>query len=117
MTLREKINLLKRSYESQEDFEKVEEKIPIINVDDRGLAYIHFDLRLYIRRTLKAEKVKQKEIAEILNIHPKTFSNYLVGERGIPYEKLEQLLGLLYFSSRNHLGHYMREKIEEDKEE
>lgn len=97
ISLKKKIELLHKAYGSVEEFKEVTDTIDLSYDDKDNIFYIPFDLRTLIKHTLKEEGVTAQDLALVIGMHKTHLSAYLKGNRGIPYDKLEKILGLLFF--------------------
>ena len=58
-------------------------------------AFTRVDLRAIIRRRIAEEGLSQREVAKAIGFDYHNFFSFLKGQRGIPFEKAEELLALL----------------------
>ena len=61
----------------------------------KNKAYIKRNLREEIKAKLKSEDISLRQFAIALNIDYMSFHSYLKGLRGLPYDDLENVLGVL----------------------
>lgn len=96
MNLKDKVEILTNAYNSDEEFNKANELFSLAYNKDEQLYYVDFNLRDFIRRELKSNRVTIKDIAPLIGCNYTVFSDYLNNRRGLPYEQLERLLGLIF---------------------
>ncbi len=58
-------------------------------------AFVRTDLRKKVMDRIAEEHLNRREVARAIGFDYQNFYNFLQGKRGLPYEKVEELLALL----------------------
>jgi uncharacterized protein (UPF0371 family) len=96
MNLKDKVEILTNAYNSDEEFNKANELFSLAYNQDEQLYYIDFNLRDFIRQEIEKNNVSLKDICTLIGYNNSSFTSYLNGRRGLPYDKLEKVLGLIF---------------------
>lgn len=99
MNTKEKIELLqKKGYDAFLDAAKHNEVKPpaLLGYDlQNDRMFVRRDIRTEVRIKARTEGVSMRAIANAINVDYQNFNGFLNNRRGLPFEKVEELLALL----------------------
>lgn len=99
MTTKELLEKLKNAETSEQSIDLAKElrdKLRGVDIEvNKKNVYVRKNLREWIQRRIEEEGVSKRQVAIACGILYETFINYLSGDRPLPYDSIEKVLGLL----------------------